>query len=310
MKYSLPNLTLGLALWALSQLASPHVWGQAAEISGQQLVAEAASRLALQPAVAARIRQRAVLLGQELVGSGAYQQVLVEGRTRIRLELKLQVDERLTTLLQINDGVVLWIRRDDDAQRTVDYVNLRLVREAARRSSTTPLGPVSPESLAIGGLSQLLQGLDRNFDFGPPVEESLHNVPVWTVRGRWKKERLAALLPDRKEQILAGAAIPPDLLPTHLPEHVTVMLGRDDFIPLFPYRIEYGRRDSPHTSSAAERGRAGEGARSERWMVVMELFNVRRQWEIDPRAFEYHRGSEHVENKTDFYLQRLGLATP
>ena len=182
----------------------------AAEISGQQLVAEAASRLALQPAVAAKIRQRGLLMGQELVGSGAYQQVLSEGRTRIRLELRLQVDERQTTLLQISDGVVLWIRRDDDAQRAVGYVNLRLVREAASRAGVDQVGSLSPESLAIGGLSQLLQGLERNFDFGPPVEESLVNVPVWTVRGRWKKERLAELVPDRKEQILSGAAVPTD----------------------------------------------------------------------------------------------------
>ena len=279
----------------------------AAEISGQQLVAEAASRLALQPAVAARIRQRGLLLDQELVGSGAYQQVLSEGRTRTRLELKLQVDERQISLLQISDGVVLWTRRDDDAQRAVSYVNLRLVREAARRAGGKQLGSVLPESLAIGGLSQLLQGLERNFDFGPPVEESLVNVPVWTVRGRWKQERLAELLPDRKEQILSGAAVPTDALPAHLPEFVTVMLGRDDFVPLFPYCVEYGRRDSLHPSGAADRGRAGEQTGPVRTILKMELFEVRREWDIDPQAFEYRPGTQHIRNETDIYLRRLGL---
>lgn len=308
MKHSLPNLNWGVVLLAACQLAASCELIRAAEISGSQLLAEAATRLVLQPGISAKIRLRGLLLDQELVGSGTYQQILSEGRTRIRLELKLQVDERQTTLLQVNDGVVLWSRRDDDPRRAVQYVNLRLVREAARRAGTELPASTSLDSLAIGGLPQLLQGLDRHLDIAPPVEDTIANVPVWSVRGSWKKERLAALLPERKEQLLSGGDAPAGLLPAHLPEFITVMLGRDDFIPLFPYRIEYSRREAPNPSEAAGRGRAGEVAQPVRTILVMELFEVRREWEFDPRAFEYRPGTQHVENNTDAYLQRLGLA--
>jgi hypothetical protein len=306
MKYSSPNLPLGLVIAALVLLATATVPLRGAELSGQQLVAEAARRLALQPALAARIRQRANLFGQELVGSGSYQQVLAKGRTLIRLELKLQVDEQLTTLQQVSTAEeILWIRRDQGNNKTVSYVNLRQIREATRRAGPAQPGTLTVDTLALAGLPQLIQGLEQNFQFGRPVEETMGDIPVWVIRGEWKKEKLAALAV--KKEAGADSSRRWELLPAHLPHGVTVALGRDDFVPLFPYRIDFARYESAAANGSRSNSRAGEADDLAKTVVSMEFFEVRRQWDIDPQAFDYDPGNEHVDNCTDLYLQRLGL---
>lgn len=305
MKYNLPSLTLSLVLGSWAVLAAAETPPSASTpASGQTLVAEAAQRLAAQPAIAAKIRQRAQLFGQELVGSGSYQQLRSRGRLLIRLELRLQVDEQLTTLQQINDGVILWIRHDQGREKSVDYVNLQRVRDAAKKAAYPQALSVS-ETLAIGGLPQLLQQLDRNFAFDTAREAELSGVPVWIVQGQWKKEKLAALLPEQKQAILSGKPIPRDALPPHIPDSVSVVLGRDDFVPLFPYRLEYTRTES---TTEAPGSRAGGRREVTRSIVSMELFEVRKQWEVDPNAFVYPLGDQRIDNLTDVYIRRLGVA--
>ncbi len=300
-------------------------------ISGQQLVAEAARRIAMQPALAARIRQQASLFGQELVGSGQYQQVLDGDRILVRLELKLQVDGETLTLQQINDGSVMWIRRDQGAEKKVAYVNVRRVRNAAQAAggpesgtsgkaaaesssadspsaSASSSAPVSAgDALALGGLPQLLQGLDRNFDFGPVREDMLGRVPVWVVSGKWKSGKLTESIAHYKEDSSSAGKSQADLLPPHLPDRVTVVLGRDDFVPLFPYRIEYSR-SLVQSADEAEQGRAGESdADASTTIVRVEFFEVRRQWDIDVRTFRYPYGDQAIEDHTELYMRRLGL---
>lgn len=361
MKYSLPSLTCGALLVTVALLAAAESPRPARtvtpikpipadvpgaktaapvapikSISGQQLVAEAARRIAMQPAIAARIRQQATLFGQDLVGSGQYQQVVDGDRILVRLELKLQVDGETLTLQQINDGSVMWIRRDQGTEKKVAYVNVRRVRSAAQaaarssangspgQSASKPSAPDTSsadassagistgissagDSLALGGLPQLLQGLDRNFDFGPAREDMLGRVPVWVVSGKWKAGKLTESIAHYKEDSSSAGKSQVDLLPPHLPDRVTVVLGRDDFVPLFPYRIEYGR-SLTQSPDAAEQGRAGEsGADSSTTIVKVEFFEVRRQWDVDLTSFRYPYGDQAIEDHTELYMRRLGL---
>ena len=60
---------------------------------------------------------------------------------------------------------------------------------------------------------------------------------------------------------------------------------------------------------AAEQGRGGGPAGPMRTILKMELFEVRREWDIDPQAFEYRPGTQQIKNETDLYLApRLGQA--
>jgi hypothetical protein len=254
-------------------------------MSGQQLVAEAANRLAQEPALAAKIRQRADLFGQQLVGSGSYHQVSRGAKILVRLELKLQVAGQLTSLQQTSDGEIVWTRRNAGDRRTISYVDLRRVRRAISEAGDPPA--VSPEAIAQGGLPKLLRGLDRNFTFDPPREAILGRVPVWVLRGQWKSASRAA-------------SPRPEPSSPQRPDSVTLALGRDEFVPLFPYRIEFARRDDPQGKQTGSTSDA-----SQRPIVVMEFFEVRRSAELDHKAFVYQVGDQPVEDHTELYLQRL-----
>jgi len=157
--------------------------------------------------------------------------------------------------------------------------------------------------MAVGGLHHLLLGLHEHFEFGEPQTAQIGNVPVWVLRGRWKPEMLIPFFPDQQESIRAGEPPRLDLLPDHVPDTVTVVLGRDEFIPLFPYRIEYGRRVAP----ASNRKKGPESHTQEsvlRPLLTMELFEVQRSIDLDPRLFIYKLGDQHIEDWTERFKGR------
>ena len=74
---------------------------------------------------------------------------------------------------------------------------------------------------------------------------------MWVVAGKWRREKLALILPDQSEAILAGQPVDFSRLPALLPTNVNMTLGRDEAFPLFPYRIEFRRQND----AQAGRGR-------------------------------------------------------
>ncbi|MFV2067104.1 MAG: hypothetical protein ACC645_09005 [Pirellulales bacterium] len=310
MKSKLPIITVVLAAVVCAPLAFAE---QAAESevtqSGQEMIADAARRLSSQPSVAAKIRQRASLFGRDLVGSGAYRQMRAGGKMLIRLELKLQVGGEITSLQQVNDGATLWIRRDVGDASTTGYVNLGKLSKASSGASASDAAWPTADAMALGGLQQLLLELHGSFLFGVPVSSQLGAVPVWTLHGQWKPEMLAAFFPDQKEAILAGESPRTELLPDHVPDTVTLVLGRDEFIPLFPYRIEYSRRIVPAHAESRRDSNSHATATGVRPLVTMELFEVQRRVDQDPSLFIYKLGNQHVEDWTERFMRRLQVTT-
>jgi hypothetical protein len=301
MNYRLPKVTgLWVASWLASVAAAETTATKPLATTGQRLIQRAAENLAQQPALAARLRQRAQVLGQHLVGSGTYQQLRIDQQIRIRLELRLQASERKTTLLQINDGATLWTRRDEGEKTSVGYVDLRRVHEAISQANAIGNRSGPGDALAFGGLPELLRRLNENFAFVEPVAGKFASVPVWIVRGHWKPDQLASYLPDGKMDGDPMSDAPWDRLPAHLPHSVELCLGRDDFLPLFPYRIEYSRR------ATAPEGQP-DATPVKQPLVTIELFEVRRNFDYDPLLFVYQLGEQVVEDQTAAYLQRFGL---
>ena len=275
---------------------------------GESLVGEAARQLLLQPSLEAKIRQRVNLFGQRLVGAGVYRQLMDGQELRLKLELKLQTAGQITSVQQISDGRFLYIRRDWPGRETLSRIDLQRVRKALSESPDRPPNGALP-GLELGGLPKLLQSLENDFQFSDPRPETIGPLPVWVLEGRWKTEKLVRLLPDQRADILAGK--PPRLaeLPAHLPNSVVVVLGRDQSIPLFPYRIAY-RRQSPANGAAGDEVGGGkpESSGAPRSIVTIELFEVRSRIALDPLQFNYQAGEQEVVNCTDLVLRRLGAA--
>jgi len=261
--------------------------------SGQEIVARAAVQMTLHPSLEAKMRQRVGIREQYMVGSGAYLQLRDGDDVRFRLELRLQVGERLTSLQHITDNRYLYIRRDIGETKSVSRIDLKRVHEAQARSHAGNAS-LNPTAMGIGGLSQLLHGLADNFTFGDPESETISGVNVWRMSGRWKPEVLAKLLPEQSEAILAGQHPAFEHLPSQLPEQVSLVVGRDGPLPLFPYRVEFARTDRDSNKL--------------RPMLIMELFEVRLRPDLDPRLFAVPDSEQNLVDETDAYLRKHGLA--
>lgn len=268
-----------------------------ATIEAADLVERAARNLLQYRSLAARIRHRIDLYDQPLTGSGVYQQW---GRgqepRRLRLELKLHVAGQTASLQQIGDGRFLWDRRDILGKVSLSRVDLRKIRQAQDQLGADASGAGFDGWLALGGLPQLLTGINESFQFTTAEPAQLGKLPTWVVVGTWRDEALVRLFPSKN-----GAPAGRASMPTQAPQRVLVVLGADQNIPLFPYRIEYQRIKAG--------GGAGEGPQFEP-MAKLQLFEVQPGAELDPEAFRYDPGNQEVVDETQALLRRLRGETP
>jgi hypothetical protein len=300
MKHSFRSLTWMLVAACVALPPCSFVRGQ--EPSGQQIVAEAARRLVNEPAIAAELRYRVDAFGHVLVGAGTYYQLAAGSEKLLRLDLRMQIGEQQATIQEIRGADAYWIRRHvPPAPPTLGRVDLKQLRRSLSQSPTLAGSGVLPQGdwIMQGGLARLLTAIEQNFEFEQPRADELQfssadgqsvvRLPIWSVNGVWKAQKLKALTGKDAKQA--------DQLPEQLPDRVELVLGRtEDILPLFPYRITYWKTEIGTTKSAA--------TSEPRELLTLELYNVSRR-AIDPREFDYQPGDQEVENLTPSYVQRL-----
>lgn len=281
-------------------------------VAADNLLPQAIRRLMQYRSLAARIRQRIEMFDQPLSGSGVYQQWGTgQDQRRVRLELKLQVAGQTASLQQIGDGRFLWDRRDILGKVTLGRIDLRKVRQAIEDEPQLN----SPEGLRhwmlLGGLAQLLSGIDESFEFTTAEPARLGNVPAWVLVGGWKPAALERYFP-RPENAPPGPRRAATRLPEHWPERVQIVLGADENIPLFPYRIEYQRPRGDATASEKSTKEQGGEAVEVKYatLAILELFEVQPGADLDPEGFRYDPGKQEVVDQTQAYLKRLRGETP
>jgi hypothetical protein len=279
MKNTLPSLTVLIGLCCAATVTSA---AEPVSNEGQDLIRQAAEQMARHASLEARIRQRVNLFGRQLSGYGTYQQAWIDNTLRLRMEMKLPVGDRTTSLQQINDGDYLWIRRDILDQQRLSVVDLRKVRAAWEKQATR-----GDSALVVGGLSQLLFGLHERFEFSTPREATLGNEPVWIVEGTWRAEPAGGTPKQAEKKDPAEAA------PSFLPAGAVAVLSRDELLPLFPFRVEYYRNATDQA-----------GQKKREVLLSIEFFEVRAGDDVDPRYFTYTAGDQEIVDETDAFLAR------
>jgi hypothetical protein len=289
--------------YTAAQASNPHPSGPkaaglktaAAKPDVNLLVASAVTAAAAQPAVAAKIRQRISLYGQQLVGTGAYWQQGKGDARRYRLELKVQVADGLTSVEQVCTGSMLWLHEDLHDHSSLTWIDMLRVREALNRQSAARATPAFALELPIGGLPNLLENLQAAFQFGNVEEKKLDQLSVYRLEGQWKPAALGELLADQRDKLLAGQAADWKKVSEAIPQRIVLTLGQDD---LFPYRIEYlreqpGKKGTPPVMQV---------------MLVVELFEVQLAVPVDPRRFVYEPANRaRASDGTAAYLKKLGI---
>jgi len=260
-------------------------------VQPQAVLQSAIRTLESRPTIKAEIRHHVNLFDKPLYGFGSYQEQRYLGKQFSRMELVIQLTGQTSSLLQVCDGRFLWTYRrlGDEPKLTrvdVDRVMEHLGKARAAADTGQSMLP------GLGGLSQVLRGLNRSFDFtsAEPGQLGKEQRPVWRLVGRWKPERLIEMLPDGKKAVRNGR---PDAskLPAHVPDRVVLMLGQTDE---FPYRIEYRRK----------------GPEQDRALVTMQFYEVHSPAlsEADHnRAFTYNPGDLEYSDRTQSLLKSLGV---
>lgn len=270
-------------LWASLAWAQPPEGVQPlapAAATPDALVAKAVEALDAHRSILARMRIKFDLLERQALGTGRYLQGPSDTNL-VRFELKLQMGEATTSLQQACDGTSLWTLRDVFGKTTLTRVDVKQVLAAKK-----PKNPTSLSALGLGGLPQLLRGLDKAFRFTAQTPAHLGEVAVIAVRGEWEPAYLAHLAPDQKAVMEAGRPIDVKKLPPHLPDQVILYLGQDD---LFPYRVEYRRTISSTTSKT---------------MLDIVMYEVRFNPPLERQEFAFQPGATPAVDETAKYLKQ------
>jgi hypothetical protein len=261
---------------------------------GEALVRAAVQQLKERSSISAKVRHRIDLFDQRLVGSGVYMERAAGSARQIRFSLSVSTQDRMVNLLHVCDGRYLWMHDNLDGRPSLVRVDLHRLRQA----SVGQGGPALP--LLVGsGLPRLLATLRDEFQFAAPRPLVYQRVPMWALIGHWRPNRLADQMPSLKLMDGSGR-IDPEKLPPQLPDHVFLLLGRDDW---FPYHIDL-RRSVAQGGLASWSGLAA-GDQASRSLVTMELFDVQFDVALDPKAFVYTAGSVAVNDQTDELLSHL-----
>src|SRR3569833_777193 len=91
--------------------------------AGEVMLVQAIDRIERYPSITAKIRQQAEMFGMRMIGTGIYLQGPAASQC-MRLEMKLQVEDEVTSLQQICDGTNLWILRRLGQQATLGRVEV------------------------------------------------------------------------------------------------------------------------------------------------------------------------------------------
>lgn len=251
------------------------------------------------PHLEAKLRVRVELLGHSLSGVGSYLQSASDPNRLSRLELKMQVADRVASFLQICDGRFIWQRDDLQAEPRLVRLDLRRLRESIDEDTSQPSEWSAQPWLLLGGLSRLLRDLNDNFVFVKTTATQRGGIPVWVLDGIWKPERLVALAPALRAEVESGNSLSFSRTPGFLPHYLRVTIGRDEELPGFPYFIEYLRTEgSSWKMSATGEEQAAKAA------VSMEIYEVRIVEQIDASQFKYNPANQDVIDRTDELLTR------
>jgi hypothetical protein len=270
-----------------------------ATAAGDQFLAEVLATLERRPSISARLRHRARLHEETLMGSGKYWQRGVGNQRVTRWEMQTQVAGQAASYVQVFDGNHLWTDRTLSSGRTVHRLDVSRLQSRLRAANVgiratrakAPWDPLVAEAVGQGGLPELLADLLGRYTFAPPRAAQLNGLAVYALVGQWRRTELEKLWPE------LASAEDISTWPRQLPHHVMLLVGKNN---LFPYVLEHRRvEDAPLATSAT-------GDRPTRDPLVRyELFEVEFAAAMADSLFEFKPGDVQWSDETTLVLERL-----
>lgn len=202
-----------------------------------QLVLRAVQQAVWGPSVHSIVKQRSELGEFQLVGEGEYW-AAGQGTGQLKMTMQLMAGELQTNMLQVSDGRLVWTSTSDDEPPR--RVFLDEVRRELGSMARNPTGhPQAALYLAIGGHAEMLRCLYYRYRwFKVWAGKDEKGTNVWQLVGTLRTEAPSIASYSIVDSYFIQQAPPPEL-----PTDVRLTLDRDGKLPLFPYKVEYFRRE-------------------------------------------------------------------
>ena len=254
----------------------------------QQLLIRAARNLSESLPLQAAAQLEVNLFGEHIIANGQYCQI-GQGRGASRLEFSFGEPDHPQSVLQICDqGFFYRIKMNDDRPE-VQTIDLRRVADVDRQKLFA-----SPSNwMATGGLSSLLQSLAENFEFESAQASTFRSIPVLKMRGSWKPAKLKRLLFGQTRYASIQDKIQWSGIRNNIPEQCEIVLGNDDYFPLFPYRITFLR-----TSDVDGKPQLVE-------MAALQLFELQLNVDVPDEKFKINFDGMVKTQLTDSIVDRI-----
>lgn len=293
----LANCAIVFSLLALACVNSGHAQSNAQKQSpaSQQgtrnpksLLLQAANHLENAAPLQCATRMQVNLFDEQLIASGRYFQ-MGQGSGMSRLEFSFGDEDQPRKILQIcSHGYYYRFR----TTRENPELNVADLRQIAQSDSGSILA--TPNTwMATGGLASLMKNLASNFEFDAVEPSMLGDVPVWKFRGRWNEQRLKRILFGQVKYGLIKNQIQWEKLPAQVPHACEIVLGRDDFFPLFPYRIAFLKDDLAAKKTTTTK------------IVELELYDLNKNAKLNTNLFEVDFPDVLPNDMTNQYVDRI-----
>lgn len=197
------------------------------------------------------LRQRGILFDTKLETHGTYLQA-DGGKGGTRISLEIESESLKLDVQMINDGVYFFRKirtkrggnilssvdsaKGKPGEPIVERINLRLVRERYAHDKSWP-----GHWIAFGGLYLFMDQARKAFDFDKPGTGKIKGIQYSLLKGVWKPEKLALLVPDQKGSILNRKTLDWKRIPRQIPLEIEVYLVESGPLAGFPYRIVFYR---------------------------------------------------------------------
>ncbi len=269
----------------------------AAGTESKKLLRSSSHRIHNSTPLQAKCRMTVSLFGEEVVAEGRYWQ-MGQGSGSARMDLSIS-----TASIDAGDSVAQQAVKMQQVCHRGFYYRLQnngqepdlQIADLNRISDTDNQLLFASQNawLSMGGLSSLIDSLKTNFDFDAPVNSRLGKTEAWKLSGKWKENRLVRLLNGQIQHSVIGNGIKWQQLPPQVPHTCEILMGADDYFPLFPYRISFFRQEL-------------EGERPVKKRILkIEFFELQQNAKLSNAIFEMNFDGIRPNDLTSEMVQRV-----
>ncbi len=235
------QITVSSATADVNEISTRLGTSESTDNEAHELLRETLRHLRTAPPLQAKIDLAIEMFDETFEMQGLYVQA-GEGTPNARLELTCGEGENAINVTQIFDGRFYYIVESGAEERTLRFVDLYQVSNFGPPKMTNIAGLKG--WFGTGGLVPLLEQLAGAFEFKVVNESKLNEetnrqVSLVKLSGQWRRDSLHQLLRDQIQKNWLEPEVQWDRMPRQLPHQVEITIGREDGVPLFPYKIVF-----------------------------------------------------------------------